>query len=190
MAEIIQRSASLMQQIVGDLLDRASLDSGRLILDREPTAVSEVVALMQAMFSLVAEERALDFIVSTLPDLPEIDVDPRRIEQALSNLLRNAMKFTSAGGRVELSALPADGHSTAVRFAVSDTGPGIPAEDLGHIFDWFWRSPQGGSSGTGLGLAIARGLIEAHGSQLTVESVHRQGSTFSFTMPRVGPVGP
>jgi signal transduction histidine kinase/DNA-binding NarL/FixJ family response regulator len=190
MAEIIQRSASLMQQIVGDLLDRASLDSGRLILEREPTAVAEVVALMQAMFGLVAEERALEFIVNTTPDLPEIDVDPRRIEQVLSNLLRNAMKFTPSGGRVELSALPSGGHPDGVRFAVSDTGPGIPAEDLGHIFDWFWRSPQGGRSGTGLGLAIARGLIEAHGGQLTVESVHRQGSTFSFTMPRVGSVGP
>jgi signal transduction histidine kinase len=189
MAEIIQRSASLMQQIVGDLLDRASLDSGRLALAREPTAVAEVVALMQVMFGLVAEERALEFSVNTVPDLPEIDVDPRRIEQVLSNLLRNAMKFTPAGGRVVLSALP-EADSGGVRFAVSDTGPGIPAEDLGHIFDWFWRSPQGGRSGTGLGLAIAKGLIEAHGGELTAESVPRQGSTFSFTMPRVSLVGP
>jgi signal transduction histidine kinase/DNA-binding NarL/FixJ family response regulator len=185
MAEIIQRSVSLMQQIVGDLLDRASLDSGRLILAREPTAVAEGLALMQAMFGLVAEERALEFVVDTVPDLPEIVVDPRRIEQVLSNLLRNAMKFTPAGGRVVLSALPQAGPDGGVRFAVSDTGPGIPAEDLGHIFDWFWRSPQGGRSGTGLGLAIAKGLIEAHGSDLIVESVPRQGSTFSFTMPRV-----
>jgi signal transduction histidine kinase len=185
MAEIIQRSVSLMQQIVGDLLDRASLDSGRLILAREPTAVAEVLALMQAMFGLVAEERALEFVVDAVPDLPEIDVDPRRIEQVLSNLLRNAVKFTPAGGRVVLSALPQAGDNGGVRFAVSDTGPGIPAEDLGHIFDWFWRSPQGGRSGTGLGLAIAKGLIEAHGSDLTAESVLRQGSTFSFTMPRV-----
>lgn len=112
------------------------------------------------------EAGELEFIVNTVPDLPEIDVDPRRIEQVLSNLLRNAMKFTPGGGRVVLSALPEGGHSGGVRFAVSDTGPGIPAEDLGHIFDWFWRSPQGGRSGTGLGLAIAKGLIEAHGGDL------------------------
>jgi signal transduction histidine kinase len=190
MADIIQRSTSLMQQIVGDLLDRASLDSGRLVLVREPTAVAEVVTLMQAMFGLVAEERSLEFSVNTVPNLPEIDVDPRRIEQVLSNLLRNAMKFTPAGGRVVLSALPDGGDSGGVRFAVSDSGPGIPAEDLGHIFDWFWRSPQGGHSGTGLGLAIAKGLIEAHGGDLTAESVPRQGSTFSFTMPRVSSVAP
>jgi signal transduction histidine kinase len=173
---------------VGDLLDRASLDSGRLALEREPTAVAEVVDLMQAMFGRATEECAVQFIVHTVPDLPEIDVDPRRIEQVLSNLLRNAVKFTPAGGRVVLSALLEDDRPNAgVRFAVSDTGPGIPPEDLSRIFDWFWGSQQGGRGGSGLGLAIAKGLIETHGSQLKVESIPGNGATFSFTIPRVRP---
>ncbi|HEV7366690.1 MAG TPA: hybrid sensor histidine kinase/response regulator [Gemmatimonadales bacterium] len=190
MAQIIQRSASLMQQIVGDLLDRASLDSGRLALEREPTPVAEVVALMQAMFGRVTEERAVQFVVNTVPDLPEIDVDPRRIEQVLSNLLRNAVKFTPPGGRVVLSALPENDEPYGdVRFAVSDNGPGIPPEDLSHIFDWFWGSRERGRSGTGLGLAIAKGLIETHGGQLKVESIPGKGATFSFTMPRINSGG-
>jgi signal transduction histidine kinase len=70
-----------------------------------------------------------------------------------------------------------------VRFVVSDTGPGIPAEDLNHVFDWFWHSQREGHGGTGLGLAIAKGLIEAHGGDLQVDSVLGRGSTFSFTVP-------
>jgi signal transduction histidine kinase len=197
MAHIIQRSASLMQQIVEDLRDRASLDTGRLALDQEPTTVSEVLALMQAMFRSVAEERSLEFAVEVAPDLPQILADPRRLEQVLSNLLKNAMKFTQPGGRVVLSAHLADSEPTdahpagvsggAVRFAVSDTGPGIPPEDVSHIFDWFWHSPRGTRTGTGLGLAIAKGLIEAHDSKLRVQSGPGQGTTFTFSISRVDP---
>jgi signal transduction histidine kinase/CheY-like chemotaxis protein len=195
MAHIIQRSASLMEQIVEDLRDRASLDAGRLALDREPTTVTDVVALMQAMFSPIADERSLEFAVESDPGLPKIEADPRRLEQVLSNLLKNAMKFTQSGGRVVLStrlvdlepteAHPAGVPGGAVSFAVSDTGPGIPSEDLGHIFDWFWQSPRGGRTGTGLGLAIAKGLIEAHGSRLQVESAPGKGTTFSFSVSRL-----
>jgi signal transduction histidine kinase len=157
--------------------------------------VADVVTLMQAMFAAAAEERALELVMDMEPALPQIDVDPRRVEQVLANLLRNAVKFAPGGARVVLSARLATGQLTgahpgrvpedAVQFAVSDTGPGIPPENLTHIFDWFWQSPQGGQSGTGLGLAIAKGLIEAHGEHLLVESIPGQGTTFSFTVPTV-----
>jgi signal transduction histidine kinase/FixJ family two-component response regulator len=192
MAQIIQRSAFLMHQIVEDLRDRASLDAGRLALELQVTAVADVTTQMQAMFRQTAEDRSLTFVVDTAPDLPPIYADSRRLEQVLSNLLRNAMKFTPEGGRVLLDtrlarAGTADaltvGSSDAVRFAVSDTGLGISSENLIHIFDWFWRAPEDRSAGSGLGLAIARGLIEAHGSRLLVESKPGQGTTFWFSLP-------
>jgi signal transduction histidine kinase/DNA-binding NarL/FixJ family response regulator len=194
MAQLIQRSAASMQQIVQDLLDRAALDAGRLTLERQPTAVGDVVGGAQVMFSPVAEERGLEFVVESEADLPPVNADPRRLLQVLANLLSNAMKFTAPGGRVVLSAaVSPEEHSDArlagggaIRFAVSDTGTGIPPEDLAHVFDWFWRSRPGGRSGTGLGLAIAKGLIEAHGGRLGVESVPGRGSNFWFSVPMAG----
>lgn len=190
-ARIIQSSASLMQEIVENLLDRASLDAGQLSLDREPTAVSDIIAPMQAMFTPVAADRGVEFLVESAGGLARIDVDPYRLQQVLSNLLGNAMKFTSAGGRVVLSARLTSQErvetGSAVYFAVSDTGPGILPEELPHIFDWFWRSPRRGRRGAGLGLGIAKRLIEAHGGQLTVVSVPGQGTTFWFSVPAMDP---
>ena len=186
MARIIQRSADWMQQIVRDLLDRASLDAGRLALERRPTAVSDVVGAVQVMFVVAAEEE-IELAVECEEGLPEIDADPGRLLQVLANLLSNALKFTPAGGRVALrvrtaAAEEGNGGADAVCFVVSDTGPGIPPEDLPHVFDWFWQSDRTRRGGAGLGLAIARGLIEAHGSRLHVESAPGKGSTFWFTL--------
>lgn len=200
MAQLIQRSAAWMRRIVDDLLDRASLDAGTLALHRQPTTASEVVGAAQVMFAPVAEEQDVRFIVESETDLPRIDADAQRLVQVLSNLLGNAMKFTPAGGRVVLSARAApddrDGgrsaamHGSGVRFAVSDSGPGIPREDQAHVFDWYWHSRSGERSGerrgTGLGLAIAKGLVAAHGGSLHVDSAPGRGSTFWFTLPAAG----
>jgi signal transduction histidine kinase/ActR/RegA family two-component response regulator len=194
MGRIIQRSAAWMQQIAQDLLDRSSLDAGRLALEREPTSASAVIGSAQVIFAPVAEEHELEFVVESGADLPPVNADPRRLQQVLSNLLSNAMKFTPAGGCVVLSARVASAEEAAevwtsgtppagVRFTVSDTGPGIPAADLVHVFDWFWHSRAEGRTGTGLGLAIAQGLIVAHHGFLHVESVPGEGSSFWFTMP-------
>jgi signal transduction histidine kinase len=180
MGQIIQRSAAWMQQIVHDLLDRASLDAGRLALDRRPTNVSEAIGAAQVMFSPMAEEQSVELLVEGEGGLPLVNADAHRLLQVLSNLLSNAMKFTPPGGRVVLAAGPSTG---GVRFTVSDTGRGIPAEELPHVFDWFWQSERGGKIGTGLGLAIASGLVEAHGGRLHVESAVGHGTTFWFTLP-------
>ncbi len=193
MAQLIQRSTAWMQQIVQDLLDRASLEAGWLALEREPTAVSDIVGAAQVMFARLAEENSLTFVVESATDLPHVNADPRRLLQVLSNLLRNAMKFTSPGGRVAMSVCAVDEDAgdavaavpSAVRFSVDDTGTGIPPEDLAHVFDWFWHSHCGRRDGAGLGLAIAKGLIEAHHSRLCVESEVGRGSTFWFTLPTV-----
>lgn len=193
MGQLIQHATTLMRRIVRDLLDRASLDAGRLRLDRQPTLVSEVVREVEIMFATAAAGRELDFVIDCGPQLPLIDADLYRLVQVLSNLLSNALKFTPRHGRVVLSVTPAEtGRAaapalgmprSAVRFAVSDTGPGISAEDRDHVFDWFWKSQSQGRSGTGLGLAIAKGLVEAHGGDLHVESEPGQGATFWFTVP-------
>jgi signal transduction histidine kinase/ActR/RegA family two-component response regulator len=194
MGRIIQRSAAWMEQIAQDLLDRSSLDAGRLALERESISASEVIKSAQVLFAPAAEEHGLEFVVESGTGLPRVNADPRRLQQVLSNLLSNGMKFTPAGGRIMLSARVASteevaegrtsgNHLGGVRFTVSDTGPGIPPEDLAHVFDWFWHSRGEGRTGTGLGLAIAQGLVAAHQGRLHVESVPGKGSCFWFTMP-------
>jgi signal transduction histidine kinase len=193
MGELIERSAAWMQQIVEDLLDRASLDAGSLSLHRRSTPVAELFDAARLMFSRVAEECEIDFVLLRPRNLPSVDADPHRLFQVLSNLINNALKFTQAGGRVELAAQNVEDDLTAailagrrqpaVRFTVSDNGSGISSEDIGHVFDWYWQSPTGNKKGAGLGLAIAQGLIEAHRSRLNVESVLGTGTSFWFTMP-------
>jgi signal transduction histidine kinase len=195
MGELIQRSAEWMQQIVEELLDRAALDSGRLPLNRKPTEAAEIISAARAMFSTLAAAREIDFVLQSGAHLPVMDVDPHRLLQALSNLIGNAMKFTPAGGRVELLAQdsradfagrhPSANTDPGVRFAVRDTGDGIATEDLAHVFDWFWHSPRESRGGNGLGLAIAKGIVEAHRGRLHVESALGLGSTFWFTVPAV-----
>ena len=194
LAELIHRSTEWMQQVVQDLLDRATLDAGRVVLHRRPTAVSDIIGAARAMFAPIAEEHSIDFVVRTAAELPQLDADPSRLLQALSNLISNAMKFTPAGGRIVVCAA-ADGadvvptvdevDSSDVSFSVSDNGPGIPEDDLPHVFDWFWHSQADGGAGAGLGLAIAKDLIEAHHGRLHVDSVVGRGSTFWFTVPSV-----
>jgi signal transduction histidine kinase len=121
--------------------------------------------------------------------LPQIEADHERVVQVLLNLVGNAVKFTPAGGRVAVSAEAGDGDGDGrprpgvVRFSVRDTGPGIPAEHLAHVFDRFWQVHAQGRAGAGLGLAIAKGIVEAHGGALEVESTLGEGATFSFTIP-------
>jgi signal transduction histidine kinase/FixJ family two-component response regulator len=196
MGELIHRSAEWMQQIVEELLDRASLDAGRLALHRTPTPVEDIIAAARLMFATMAEANDIEFVLHSAAHLPPVDADPHRLLQALSNLIGNAMKFTPAGGRVELFAQDARaGHDetpsaanahAGVRFGVRDTGHGISSEDLSHVFDWFWRSPREARTGLGLGLAIAKGIIEAHRGRLHVESALGLGSTFWFTVPAAG----
>ena len=108
--------------------------------------------------------------------------DRDRLLQVFSNLVGNGLKFTPEGGRVRIRAnLNGD---RAVRFSVDDTGPGIPAESLPHLFELFWQArDRRATLGTGLGLSIARGIVEAHGGSISVESTPGEGSTFTFTVP-------
>jgi signal transduction histidine kinase len=115
--------------------------------------------------------------------LPTVLADPERTAQVFSNLIDNALKFTPEGGRVRVTAA----HSgTNVEFAVADTGPGISAEHLPHVFDRFWQAQSKTRGGTGLGLSIAKAIVEAHGGRIGGESALGAGTRFHFTLPSAG----
>ncbi|HWW62151.1 MAG TPA: HAMP domain-containing sensor histidine kinase, partial [Thermoanaerobaculia bacterium] len=113
-------------------------------------------------------------------DAPPVYADHHRVLQVLSNLIGNSLKFTPAGGIVAVRAEP---HREVVLFTVSDTGPGIPPENLGDIFNPYWQAKRAERFGAGLGLPIAKGIVEAHGGRIWVESTPGEGTRFYFTLP-------
>ena len=180
-ADTIRRLAGQADRLIQDLLDVRRLEAGRLRVERIPVPAGALVASAVEMLRRGAEEKGLLLETVVPPVLPRVDADPDRIAQVLSNLLGNAVKFTPAGGRIVVRAEAAEGE---VRFTVSDTGVGIARDDLEHLFDPFWQGRGAARMGAGLGLSIARGLVEAHGGRITVESEPGRGSTFAFTLPR------
>lgn len=172
-----------MQRLRQDLLDVALLDAGELTISASPVSPRQLIEDAVARYQPLAEERSVSLETSVADDLPLVAADVDRVQQALTNLVTNAIKFTPPGGRV---AIDAAGVGGAVRFDVVDTGPGIAEEDLSQIFDRFWKRRDGNPHGAGLGLAIARGIIEAHGGTIAVESRVGEGSTFSFLLPAHG----
>ncbi|MCC6313232.1 MAG: HAMP domain-containing histidine kinase [Thermomicrobiales bacterium] len=168
---------AVLTRLLDDLRTLSLADMGTLALHREPVEVDAFVADVVAAFQPRA--RAVEVsLCSDIAPLPALDLDPVRIRQTLENLLANALRHTPRGGRVRLDVRP-DGDR--VRFAVSDTGSGIPPEHLTHVFDRFWKSADSG--GSGLGLAIARGLVVAHGGTIGAENLPGGGACVWFTLP-------
>jgi len=146
--------------------------------------VAELLGDVYTSFSGQVEAAGLDLHVDVAEDLPDIIGNVGRLEQVLNNLVANALRHTHRGGRITLEA---HGGDEGVRIVVGDTGEGIPAEDLPHIFDRFWRGDKSRSRadgmGSGLGLAIARQLVEAHGGHIDVQSELGEGTTFVVELP-------
>lgn len=182
MADAIRHSAELAEGIIRDLFDVTTLEAGRLSLHRKVVSAWEILQRTSEQFAPHAERAGIRFSVHAAADLPDLDVDAARVEQVLFNLLGNAVKFTPADGEIVLSAR-GDEQCKSVRFSVADSGIGISADDLPHIFDRFWQVHRTHRGGAGLGLAIAKGIVESHGGTLTVTSAPRAGSTFAFTLP-------
>ena len=178
--EIVRRAADRMNRMIQDLLDVRRAESGRLGIDSKPESPASLVNDTVEMLLPLAKGSAITLEANVADDLLPVVADAARIQQVLSNLVGNAVKFTPRGGRVTVCAEQIDG---GVRFGVIDTGPGIPPDQVPHIFGRFWQAMPSDRRGIGLGLAIAKGIVEAHGGMIWVESQVGLGSTFYFTLP-------
>ncbi len=181
--EAIRTAARHADGLIQDLQDVSRISAGRMRVDRRSVDVIELMDEGEDLFAHVMQDAAIRFVRQVDDDLPAISADHRRLVQVLSNLLGNAVRFTPPGGVVTLSARAADART--LRIAVRDTGPGIAESDLPRLFERYWQAPRLLRAGSGLGLFIAKGIVEAHGGQIGVESVVGVGSEFWFTIPAV-----
>lgn len=180
----ILESTTLMNRLIEDLLDVAMIESGRLAIHPRPERLAPLVQQVVEMLEAPARDRGVRLEAEPPAGFPLLSVDGARFVQLLANLVGNAVKFTERGGHVTIGAAH-DGDRAIV--TVRDTGHGIPAEHLPRVFDRYWHAKRHGrTAGTGLGLAIARGIVEAHGGRIWVESQVGAGSTFRFTVPIAG----
>ena len=177
-----KRAVTQMNRLIGDLLDIVRIDSGRLMLEIEDLAVATVIAHAEENVQHLADERNIALTVEQKDPELHAYMDRSRLVQVLGNLLGNAIKFTQPGGNVTLRSWR-DGVDAV--FEVSDDGPGISATDREHLFDKYWQARSTDRRGVGLGLAISRGIVEAHGGRLWVESEVGVGSQFFFTIPAI-----
>jgi signal transduction histidine kinase len=177
---LIGDETSRLAELVGDVLDTSRIEAGTFSYRFEEVDLGRVVD--EAVEAAALAQQEVPVVASVRGALPEIRGDRARLRQVLGNLIENAVKYSPEGGEVRVSATAANG---AVQIAVRDTGPGIPREQQGRIFDKFGRVDVPGASkpGTGLGLFIARSIAEAHGGSLGVSSGVEPGSTFTLTLP-------
>jgi PAS domain S-box-containing protein len=181
---MIKASAHRMDRLIEDLLEVTRIESGHLSMKLRAEAVGPLMEEALEMLRPLAVGRAILLESELEAGLPLVRFDSARIMQVISNLVGNALKFTPLAGRVRICCERA---GADVRFSVIDTGPGIPPEQLPHIFGRFWQANAADRRGIGLGLSIAEGIVDAHGGRIWVESTQGVGSTFYFTLP-VAPV--
>jgi signal transduction histidine kinase len=177
---LIQRSANRMNRMIADLLDLSSIDAGHLSMDVKAAALTPLVAEVVDNLRRSAQDKEI-LLHAHLPSEEIVFFcDRLRVMQVLLNLVGNAIKFTASGGSVEVSA---ELHATNLLVRVTDDGPGIPKERLAHVFERYWQARETAAAGMGLGLYISKGIVDAHGGSIGVESIVGEGSTFFFTLP-------
>jgi len=179
--DTMQQASSRMNILLEDLLDTSKIEAGRYTISAQALDVTQIFEEALSLLMPLATEKAVELSFHAEPDL-RIHADPERLFQVLSNLISNAIKFTPAQGKIVVAALS---NGDDIVFSVRDSGKGIPADQLPHIFDRYWTAKEGNTSGTGLGLYISQGIINAHGGQLLAESTVGEGSEFRFTVPKI-----
>lgn len=175
-------NVQMLSRLVTELFELSKLDARQMQPEREPFSIAELAQDTALKFKPRAEELAVQVKVDVPRDLPLVHGDIGMIDRALSNLIENALRYTQPEGEVTIRVSP---ERDGIGVSVSDTGDGIPAEDLPYIFDRFYRvekSRNKAEGGTGLGLAIAKRIIELHDSTISVQSAIREGTTFSFSL--------
>jgi two-component system sensor histidine kinase GlrK len=180
--EIIQDSSQRLIQSVSNLLDLSKAESGLLRYQLSPTDLIQLAQGSMKKMRFLAEVKQLRVQLDVPPGPVTAAVDGPRMEQVFDNLLSNALKFTPVNGAIVLR-VETDSRAGGVRVSVSDTGPGIPADDLPRIFDRFYQGARRSGVGSGLGLALVKKVIEAHGGHLSVRSSAEHGTTFEFFLP-------
>jgi two-component system phosphate regulon sensor histidine kinase PhoR len=181
--EIIREHASRLARLTGDLLKLSRIEAGQLKLEFRPVSVAQLIESCVETAQLKAVPRQLALNVRVPGELPDARGDANTLQEVLQNLLDNALQYTPAGGKIEVSASCSNGH---VVVTVADTGIGIPQVEQERIFERFYRVDAARSreaGGTGLGLSIARHIMEAHGGRLWVDSAVGEGSRFHFSIP-------
>jgi two-component system OmpR family sensor kinase/two-component system sensor histidine kinase BaeS len=191
----------VLSRLVHDLHELAKADAGQLSLTMQPTAVQNVILHSTSLFSDIAQEKQITMQVDLPEDLPLVEIDSARIQQVMNNLLSNAVRHTPEQGNIAVTVAVTPSRTmehasnpsynetqrgTWVCVVVEDSGPGIAADHVPHVFNRFWRGEASRSrdhGGSGLGLAIAKHLVEAHGGQIGVTSQVGRGSQFWFTLP-------
>lgn len=178
---LIAQAADQMDALIRDLLDLTRIDARKLAI--APTPIDPSSLLTDSLQTLLplAEAKRISLDVQIESGLPKVLADPERIQQTLSNLVGNAIKFAPERGKIVVAAGSED--ADCIRISVSDNGPGITPDHLPKVFDRYWQSSRTDRQGAGLGLAIARGIVEAHGGRIWLESKAGHGTTASFTLP-------
>jgi signal transduction histidine kinase len=186
----IREQTVLLTHLVNDLRDLSSAESGQLKLDRQSSSMVDLIQRKLTQFEVSARQKNVRLILETQPSIPSINVDSKRIEQVIGNLLSNAIRHTPEGGQITVSLKTGETRShkgnDSLIVSVADTGEGIPAEHIPYLFERFYRvetSRSRSEGGAGLGLAIVKQMVQAHGGLVWVESQPGQGSTFSFSLP-------
>ncbi len=189
LGETIFQEVQRLNGMASDFLELARLESGRVRFDREPVHLGGLVGECLALIQPHAEAQNITLETQIDPDVPTVVGDRNRLKQIMLNLLTNAIKYNQPGGRVVVRVSRS---GDEVLLAVDDTGRGIPAESLPHIFERFYRVPdqEGLSHGTGLGLAIAKRIAESHQGTIEVASEPGKGSTFTLRLPAGPPTPP
>ncbi len=179
----LSEEVDLLTRLVDDLQELTLADAGELKLYRQTEDISQLIAQSVTAIQTKIKSKGLEILTDVQTDLPLVNIDYQRISQVLRNYLENAYKHTASGGKITVYAVL---ENTAIKISVSDTGEGIPSEDLPNMFERFYRvekSRARAAGGSGLGLTIVKRLVEAHGGSVGVQSELGKGSCFYFTLP-------
>ena len=180
---IVTEETQRLEAIVGDLLDLARLEGGGLTLDMESVPVSWLFDRLGERHGVVTQQHGIVLETAIAPGAEQVRGDERRLEQALQNLVANAVRHTPDGGRIRVCAEPV---SDGVRLTVEDSGPGIADAHLSLVFDRFYKADasRAGAAGSGLGLSIVKAIVERHGGRVTAANVPGGGARFDIVLPR------
>ena len=186
-AKDILMSGQHLLDMINDILDMAKIEAGKMTISPQPIDPVDPVDAAMRMIRRKAEEKAIDLVLEAEDNLPDIDADHRAIRQMMLNLLSNAIKFTDPAGRITVRV---EQRGTDIYFGVTDTGIGIPPEDLPRLaqpFEQVAESKDRNHQGTGLGLALTKSFAEMHGGRMLLSSIYGEGTTVAFVLPIGGP---